>query len=82
MGLAVRVSSFLRSSVRPFAVGVAVCGAGLERMSGFEGKKEASVSFWPVMTVRRKPVLVGVKPSLRFAGGGCGSLSARRDQIC
>jgi hypothetical protein len=81
LGFEVSVSSFFKSSVRPFAVDVTFCGAGLERMSGFAGKNDASLSFFPVITVMRKPVLVGTKPILRFAGGVCGSLPPRRVQI-
>ena len=33
LGVAVRLASFFRSRIRPFAVGVSFCGAGLSRMS-------------------------------------------------
>ena len=77
-GLAVRFASFFRSRVRPFAVGVTFCGAGLSRMFWSAGKNAAWDSFWPVSTVSRKPVEVGSNPALNVSGGDGGTRLLRR----
>ena len=70
---AARFASFLSSRIKPLAVGVSFCGAGLSRMFWSAGKNTACVSRWPVSTASRKPSAVGWKTALSLAGSGLGS---------
>ena len=72
------IRSFLRSSVRPFAVGVNRLRRWIAKNSGSARKEAASVSRWPVYARSGESRPLSAKPIFRFAGNGAGSLLGKR----